>query len=117
VRGAHSADGSLLEINPAGLAMIEADAVEQVLGRNMSGLINQGDRARFEELNRQVFEGSTFRMEFGIIGLKGTYRWLETQSTPLRDGQRNIIAALNVTRISQTGRRRRQIWSERRNDC
>ena len=37
-------------------------------------------------------------MEFGITGLRGTTRWLETQSTPLRDGQRNIIAALNVTR-------------------
>ncbi len=93
-----AADGSLLEINPAGLAMIEADEANQVLGRNMTGLINQEDRGRFEELNRQVFEGSTFRMEFGIIGLKGTYRWVETQSTPLRDGQGNIIAALNVTR-------------------
>jgi PAS domain S-box-containing protein len=93
-----AADGTLLEINPAGLAMMEADAMEQVLGQNMSGLINQEDRGRFEDLNREVFEGSTFRMEFGIIGLKGTHRWLETQSTPLRDGQRNIIAALNVTR-------------------
>ncbi len=91
-------DGSLLEINPAGLAMIEADAAEQVLGQNMTGLINQEDRGRFQELNRQVFEGGTFRMEFGITGLRGTTRWLETQSTPLRDGQRNIIAALNVTR-------------------
>ena len=93
-----AADGSLLEINPAGLAMIEADAPEQVLGRNMAELINQEDRGRFEELNRQIFEGGTFRMEFGIVGIKGTSRWLETQSTPLRDGQRNIIAALNVTR-------------------
>jgi PAS domain S-box-containing protein len=93
-----AADGSLLEINPAGLAMIEADAAEQVLGRNVAGLINQEDRGKFEELNRQVFEGSTFRMEFGITGLRGTSRWLETQATPLRDGQRNIIAALNVTR-------------------
>jgi signal transduction histidine kinase len=64
----------------------------------MFRFINQADRGRFEELNRQIFEGSTFRMEFGIVGLKGTHRWLETQSTPLRDAQRNIIAALNVTR-------------------
>lgn len=91
-------DGSLLEINPAGVAMIEAGAADEVLGRNMSRLINRDSRDRFEELNRQVFEGITFRMEFGITGLKGTHRWLETESTPLRDGQSNIIAALNVTR-------------------
>jgi two-component sensor histidine kinase len=50
------------------------------------------------DLNLPVFEGGMLRMEFGITGLRGTRRWLETQATPLRDGQRNIIAALNVTR-------------------
>ena len=79
----------------------------------MYGLIDQQNRGKFAELNRQVFEGSTFRMEFGMTGLKGTSRWLETQATPLRDGQRNIIAALNVTREFITNRKKTETDLER----
>jgi PAS domain S-box-containing protein len=93
-----AADGSLLEINPAGLAMIEADSEEQVLGQKICGLIDQEHREEFENLYRQVFEGRAFRMEFSIVGLKGTSRWLEAQATPLRDGQGNIVAVLKVAR-------------------
>lgn len=93
-----SADGLLLEMNPAGLAMIEADSVEQVRGQNICGLIDEECRARVQELLRQVFEGKSFRVEFSIMGLKGTRRWLETHATPLRDARGNILAALRVTR-------------------
>lgn len=92
------ADGTLLEINPAGLAMIEAESEQQVLGQSICGLIDKEFRDRFQELYRRIFEGEAFRMEFSMVGLKGTGRWMEMLATPLRDGQDNIVAALHVTR-------------------
>src|SRR5688572_16877484 len=44
--------GRLLDMNPAGLAMIEADSLEQVKGAKVSDLIKYTYRAAFIELNR-----------------------------------------------------------------
>ncbi len=91
-------DATLLEMNPAGLAMIEADSIEEVRGRQMSILIVPGDRATFGEMHRRVIEGAPGRCEFGIVGLKGTRRWMETHAVPYRDAQRKIVGALGITR-------------------
>jgi signal transduction histidine kinase len=37
-------------------------------------------------------------MEFEIVGLKGTPRWLETHCVPLRNPRHEVVAALSVTR-------------------
>jgi len=37
-------------------------------------------------------------LEFEIVGLKGTHRWLETHAVPLRDENQNITALLAVAR-------------------
>lgn len=93
-----SPDGSLLEMNPAGLAMIEASSVEEVRGRQMGELIVAADRAAFAEMHRRVLRGASGRCEFDIVGLKGTRRSLETHAVPYRDARREIIGVLGITR-------------------
>ena len=91
------ADGSLIDMNPAGLAMIEADSLEQVKGSQVCHLALPEHRAAFMEVNRRVFAGESATLEFEISGLKGTRRWLEMHTTPLRNKDDAIIAALGVT--------------------
>ncbi|KAA9040493.1 PAS domain S-box protein [Ginsengibacter hankyongi] len=90
--------GNLLDMNPAGLAMIEADNLEMVKGKKMTNIINKPYIATFAELIENVFKGSQGKMEFEITGLKGTHRWLETHAVPLKNAAGEIISLLGVTR-------------------
>jgi PAS domain S-box-containing protein len=98
-------DGVLLEMNTAGLAMIEADSLEEVIGRSVCLIIAPPYREAFLELNRRVYRGQPGTMEFEIVGLKGTRRWLETHAVPFRDEHNAITAVLAITR-DVTKRRR-----------
>ena len=71
-----AADGTLLEMNPAGLAMLEADRADQVVGQNALPIVVARDRDAFSELLARVFRGESGMLEFGVVGLKGTPRRL-----------------------------------------
>jgi len=88
----------LLEMNPAGLAMIEADGIEQVRGMPIVQVVAPEHRAAFTDLHRRVFAGASGTLEFEMIGLKGTHRWLATHAVPLRDAAGAIQAVLGITR-------------------
>ncbi|MDE3213066.1 MAG: PAS domain S-box protein, partial [Bacteroidota bacterium] len=90
--------GELLEMNPAGLTMLEADSLEKVRGARVSSMLKEPYRSRFEAMIKNVFEGRDEKMEFEITGLKGTHRWMETSAVPLRDAQGKIVSMLSVTR-------------------
>ncbi|MDO8753561.1 MAG: PAS domain S-box protein, partial [Anaerolineales bacterium] len=91
-------NGTLLEMNPAGLAMIEADRPEQVIGNSILNLIAPEWRTTFKQLNEKVFQGESVTAEFEIVGLCGSRRWMETHAVPLRDNVSTIIAQLAITR-------------------
>jgi len=90
--------GNLLDMNPAGLAMIEADNLEMVKGKKITSIIKKPYIAGFAELTGNVFKGKRGKMEFEITGLKGTHRWLETHAVPLKNAAGEIISLLGVTR-------------------
>jgi PAS domain S-box-containing protein len=90
--------GELLDMNPAGLAMIEADSLEIVKGKSVLGIIAPKDKDAFVRLTQNVFNGESGILEFEITGLKGTRRWLETHAVPLKDAEGKIISLLSVTR-------------------
>ncbi len=94
----HTADGTVLEMNPAGMAMIEAEDLTDVVGRPVYIWIAPEHRAAYADLTRRVFDGETGRLEFRALSLKGNMRWLETSAAPLRDCHGSIIALLGVTR-------------------
>ncbi|MFT3922131.1 MAG: ATP-binding protein [Myxococcales bacterium] len=92
-----SADGSLLQLNPAGLSMIEAPTAESVIGRSVYDFVVPEHRERFRAFNERVCAGHGGTLEFQIRGLRGTLRSLETTAVPLAcaDGQ---LAHLGMTR-------------------
>jgi two-component system, cell cycle sensor histidine kinase and response regulator CckA len=108
-------DARLLEMNPAGLRMIEAADISTVLGREVVQLIHPSDRAAYLDLHRSVHDGNTGMLQFRIIGLGGTHRWLETHAAPLRSNGDQVVAMLSVTRdISDRIRTEEELHESRR---
>ncbi|MDP3910646.1 MAG: PAS domain S-box protein, partial [Gemmatimonadales bacterium] len=91
-------DGRLLEMNPAGLAMIQADALRDVLGHDVLPLVAPEYREAFGALAQRVSEGQSGTLEFELIGLRGARRWVDTHAVPLRTPQGEITALLAITR-------------------
>lgn len=98
-------DGRLLDMNPAGLRMIEALNAKDVIGRSVADLVHPDDRAAFLDLQRRSGMGEAGRLQFRIVGLGGTMRWMDTHSVPLRAPDGTITAVLSVTH-DMTERRR-----------
>ncbi len=93
-----SANGKLLQMNRAGLDMIEAGSLDQVAGQDMASLVTPEYRDAFVALSKRVFEGETGSLKFEIQSLKGSYRFLDMHAVPLRDSNGHITALLAVTR-------------------
>ena len=93
-----SPDGFLIEMNPAGLAMLSATSLEQVRSKPLIAWIAPEHQAAFVDLHRRVIAGESGDLEFEVIGLDGTRRWLRTQACPLRDRTGAITSALGISR-------------------
>ena len=91
-------EGRLLEMNPAGLRMIEAESVDAVRGQCVYGLVAAEHRAGFRDLTQRVARGEEGTLQFEIVGLKGARRWLETRAVPLRDEVSGEQLVLGITR-------------------
>jgi len=98
-------DGRLLEMNPSGLAMLEAGSLEQVQRIGLSELVAPESRPAFATLFKRVMGGESGTLQFEVVGLAGTRRWLETSAVPLRDPRGGVAAMLGVSR-DVTGQRR-----------
>ena len=92
-----SADGILLQMNSAGLAMIEARP-EQVIGKPIWQLLMPEYREPFRQLTQDVMRGEKGKLEFEIVGLKGTHRWLETHAVRLVSDGDGAPMLLSITR-------------------
>lgn len=90
-------EGVLLDMNPAGLAMVEADSLEQVKGMSVHQLVDEQYRPDFMRLTKEVFGGRSGSLLFSLTGMKGSHRWLETHAVPMKDAAGHIIALLGVT--------------------
>jgi PAS domain S-box-containing protein len=91
-------DGLLLMMNRAGLAMIQADSLEQVRHKEVLSLIAPEYRREFTSKLASVFQGNSVAFTFVMTGIKGRRLWMDTHMVPLRDDKSRIIAALGITR-------------------
>lgn len=89
--------GLLLDINPAGLRMIEAGNRCDVLNRPVADFIHPADRAAYATLHERSTQGENGQMQFRVKGLGGTERWMETHATPLREANGQIGSVLSVS--------------------
>ncbi|MDH5578998.1 MAG: PAS domain S-box protein, partial [Betaproteobacteria bacterium] len=92
------AEGRLLEMNRAGLAMIEADSLEAVAGKCVYPLIAPAYRERYKEITERVCRGERANLEFEIVGLKGARRWMAMHAVPMRDASTGKTLLLSITR-------------------
>lgn len=79
-----AADGSLLQMNPAGLDMIDAGSSSKVVGESVYDLIAPEHLDRFREFNEKICRGESGTLEFDIIGLEGRRLHMESHAAPLR---------------------------------
>jgi len=91
-------DGTLLNMNPAGLAMIEADSLGQVLGRSIIDIVSPEYREVFREFLQNVYRGNRAILDFKIKGLKGTSRWMESHAVPIVEEESGAPRILAITR-------------------
>lgn len=84
------ATGQLLQMNAAGLAMLESDSLTEVQQHGPLEFILPENRAAFLALHQRVMKGESGYLEYEILGLKGTRRSFETYAAPLRDPDGSI---------------------------
>lgn len=108
-------EGRLIEMNAAGLRMIEADSPEQVLGQCIYGVVAPEHRERFRALTESVCRGGRGVLEFELVGYRGTRRWMQTHAVPFRDESRNETILLAITRdISEQKRATQALYEAER---
>lgn len=88
------AEGRLIRMNLAWLAMIETDSPAQTAGRSVFEVVAPEHRAAYAELHQGVLAGEPRQLRYEMIGLKGGRRWLETRAVPMRDGGRTVDLAV-----------------------
>ena len=92
------AQGRLLEMNSAGLNILEAESLEELQQHLLTDLILPEYRDAFIALHQRVIAGENGHLEFRVQGLKGGQRWLETHAAPMNgaDGEQRML--LGITR-------------------
>ena len=80
-----AADGTLLQMNSAGLEFIEAEKATDAVGRSMFDLVVPEHRAAFTQMHQEVIQGKEQTLQFQVEGFKGSRRWLETYAVPFRN--------------------------------
>lgn len=91
-------DLQLLEMNAAGLAMLEAGTLGEAQERGLLRFIVPEHREAFTDLHRRVIAGASGTLEFEVTGLRGTRRWLEAHAAPLSDAAGKVTELLAIAR-------------------
>ena len=91
-------DGTLLEINAEGLAMIEVESADVLIGKPIDAVIVPEYKAAFADLHESICQGNKGTLEFEIIGFQGTRRYMETHGVPLRNESDGTFIHLALTR-------------------
>ncbi|HTK28723.1 MAG TPA: response regulator [Vicinamibacterales bacterium] len=87
-------DGTVLDVNSAGLALFDAARIEEIRGRSIYDLVAPEWRDAYRALHDHVCRGGRGALEYEIVGLRGTRRRMETHAAPLRtpDGSHRHLA-------------------------
>jgi PAS domain S-box-containing protein len=109
-----SPDGHIIDINPAGLALLEAESIESLRGRTIEELIDPEHLPLLRAQHEAALGDRPLEQpgELAIVGLRGTRRTLESRAVPLHDEAGRVIAVLSVTRDVSERRRNEQALHE-----
>lgn len=87
-------DGMLHDINVAGLQMIEAESFS---GQSLLRIVLPDDREKVTEMINAVSLGEKRTIQYRIVGLKGTPRWVEMSGAPFYDEEAGKALVLGVS--------------------
>jgi len=104
-------DGTLLDINAAGLCMVEADSKQQTRGVPIESLVAAEYRDEFRRLHQRVCAGETCDAQFELVGLKGTRRTVEHHAVPFHYSPDETIH-LGITRDITKQRRAEEMIAQ-----
>ncbi|MBK6999232.1 MAG: PAS domain S-box protein [Rhodoferax sp.] len=93
-----SADGNLVQINKAGLKLLEVANIDEVRTPGFVSFIQAEDKDAYAQHFQQVLDGARAIFEFRVLGKRGNQRWVESHSTPLRGENKDVNAVLAVVR-------------------
>ncbi|MCC6930301.1 MAG: PAS domain S-box protein [Gemmatimonadaceae bacterium] len=91
-------DGTLLEMNAAGLAMLEVPDLATAQRAPLADVVCPEYRTAFAAMLQRVLGGDSPTLTFELAGRHGTRRWVESNAVPLRNAQGTIDAVLSVSR-------------------
>lgn len=93
-----SLDGRLMQMNTAGLALVEADRFEQIHNISVDSLVDEAYRPAFVDMHRRVCNGEQLSLSFKITGLRGRSTWMEMRASPVRAESGEIVAVFGISR-------------------
>jgi PAS domain S-box-containing protein len=93
-----SARGELLQINAAGLQVLEVDTLEAAAIKPLLDYIHSNDQAPFGSLLSRVISGDSGSLTFEIRGQRGGNRLLETHAVAMRDAVGDAPLVLAISR-------------------
>ena len=108
-------DGELLDMNPAGLRMLEASSLEEMRRWPFVNQVAPQFRRAFVRLQHSVLEGNSGVLEFEAFGIHGKRCWLEIHAAPLHDVSGSITALLGIARDVTERRLAREALAAERN--
>ena len=92
-----AADGALLQMNPAGLKLVEACGESEVVGRSVFDLVTPDHRESFITMHRDVIAGCQRTLQFEISGFQGTRRWMESYAVPFQNPITGVTEHLAIS--------------------
>jgi PAS domain S-box-containing protein len=108
-------EGDLLDMNPAGLRMLEASSLAEMRRWPFLNQVAPQFRRAFVRLQHSVLEGQTGVLEFEAFGIHGKRCWLEIHAAPLHDASGKISALLGIARDVTERRLAREALAAERN--
>jgi len=100
-------EGRLLDMNAAGLRMIEASCLSEVRGKNLFDLIDPAYHDSFRKGVDAVFAGQITQMQFEVTGLTGRRLFMDQSAAPLfaNDDPKCVVEMMAITRDVSAQRR------------
>jgi diguanylate cyclase (GGDEF)-like protein/PAS domain S-box-containing protein len=112
-----ASDGSLLDMNQAGLDMLQVASVADVREYGLINFVLPEFRAPFQQLHEDVFQGKTATLEFILSSKHGIQHWVDTHAAPLYDENGKVKALVAVTRdITEQVRLLKELENQARKD-
>ncbi len=87
-------DGTILQMNASGLAMVGAPSAEAVIGKNAYTRLVPEHREAFEAFIQHVCDGEKGTLEFDLLAFAGTRQHMETHAAPLRMADQTTVALM-----------------------